>query len=98
MPAEMAQEATGHMNDRMKSCILRLYRSGVHVGEEWQADLVKIRAPGLVLWGAQDQSCPVRFADERQMIKFDTGHWFLLQAPAETAAALKHHWNSAGSM
>ena len=102
VPADLAAQATSHMDDRMKSCILRLYRSAVNVGSEWQPDLAKIQAPGLVLWGVLDQACPVAFADRlaedtqaRQVLKFETGHWFPLQAPAETARALEEHWSSA---
>ena len=102
VPPDLAIEATNHVDERMKDCILRLYRSAVNVGREWQPDLAKIEAPGLVLWGALDESCPVRFADQlgqdtraRRVLKFDTGHWFPLQASVETARALEEHWQSA---
>ncbi len=104
VPPELAAEAAGHVDERMKDCILRLYRSAVNVGSEWEPDLAKIQAPGLVLWGAEDESCPVAFADRlardagaKRVVKFDTGHWFPLQAPAETAKALQAHWRSVAS-
>ena len=33
----------------------------------------------------------------KRIVTFDTGHWFQLQAPAETAKALEEHWHSAAS-
>ncbi len=101
VPPELAAQATEHVGDSMKDCILRLYRSAINVGREWQPTLAEIKAPGLVLWGALDESCPVRFADRlaqdtqaRRVVTFDTGHWFPLQAPAETVEALQEHWQS----
>ncbi len=103
VPPELAAQATEHVDERMKDCILRLYRSALHVGSEWQPALAEIRAPGLVLWGALDESCPVRFAGElakdthaKRVLTFDTGHWFPLQAPAQTAKALQELWRSVG--
>ena len=104
VPAQLAKETMRHVDPRMKDCILRLYRSAINVGREWEPDLVNIRAPGLVLWGAQDEACPVAFAGRlaeatcaRRVVTFQTGHWFLLQAPVETAQALEEHWQSAAS-
>ena len=101
VPADLAAQATAHVDERMKDCILRLYRSAINVGSEWQPALAQIKARGLVLWGALDEACPVRFADQlgqdtraEQVLRFNTGHWFPLQAPAETARALQKHWQS----
>ena len=101
VPPDLAAQATDPVDERMKDCILRLYRSAVNVGSEWQPALAQIKAPGLVLWGALDEACPVRFADQlgqdthaERVLKFDTGHWFPLQAPTETARALQEHWQS----
>ena len=104
VPADVAVQATEHVDNRMKACILRLYRSAITVGMEWQPGLAMIKSPGLVLWGALDEACPVRFSDQlardtraRRVLTFNTGHWFLLQAPAETAEALQEHWKSVSS-
>ena len=101
VPMALAAQATEHVDERMKDCILRLYRSAIKVGSEWQPALAEIKAPGLVLWGALDESCPVRFADQlgrdtraRRVLVFDAGHWFPLQTPAETGQALQEHWQS----
>ena len=101
VPANLAAQATAHVDKRMKDCILRLYRSAINVGSEWQPALAQVTAPGLVLWGELDESCPVRFAEQLaqdtragRVLTFNTGHWFPLQAPAETAHALEEHWQS----
>ena len=102
VPPELAREAATRINPRMKECILRLYRSALHVGAEWQPGLANVRSPGLVLWGALDQACPVGFADQlgrdahaRRVLKFaGCGHWWPLQWPDETAAALRAHWQT----
>ena len=78
------------MDDTMKDCILRLYRSAVNVGDEWEPGLSGITSPGLVFWGVSDTACPVEFADRlardtraRRVLKFDVGRWFPLQRPNE---------------
>jgi len=104
VPSDLAKEAVSHMDDRMKNCILRLYRSAVSVGAEWEPGLANITSPGLVFWGVSDQACPVEFADRlgqdakaRRVLKFDTGHWFPLQKPGDVAQALEEHWEAASS-
>jgi hypothetical protein len=37
--ADAAKATAERVDDRMKDCILKLYRSAVHVGDEWQAGL-----------------------------------------------------------
>ncbi len=104
VPEDLAREVPAHIDATMKDCILRLYRSAVTVGSEWEPGLARITSPGLVLWGVSDEACPVAFADylgrdtkARRILKFDTGHWFLLERPAEVAQALEQHWASGGS-
>jgi len=87
------------MSKQMLSCILRLYRSALDVGSEWQPALSNVVSPGLVLWGLKDEGCPATFADQlghdtkaRRILKLETGHWFPLQGPEEVAKALKDHW------
>ncbi len=71
----------------------------VHVGQEWQPELANITSPGLVFWGEQDETCPIRFAEElaqdthaERVLKLDCGHWTPLQKPREVAEALTAHW------
>ena len=103
VPPDLAREAAARVHPGMKECILRLYRSALHVGAEWQPELANVRSPGLVLWGELDQACPVGFADQlgrdahaRRVAKFKgCGHWWPLQRPDEAAAALRAHWQGA---
>jgi pimeloyl-ACP methyl ester carboxylesterase len=44
VPPDDAREAARALDDTMKRCILRLYRSAVHVGAEWGPDLARLEA------------------------------------------------------
>jgi pimeloyl-ACP methyl ester carboxylesterase len=84
-------DAVQQMDDRMKECILRLHRSALTVGAEWQSDLKDTSCPNLVLWGVKDHACPVSFADflaadlgASRVLKLDTGHWFELETRLRT--------------
>ena len=95
-----AQETVNHIDLTMGDCILRLYRSALEVGKEWQPDLNKVRAPGLVFWGANDETCPVEFADSlasdtdaERVLRLDAGHWTIVEHGAEIAKALESHWD-----
>src|ERR1019366_650227 len=99
VPAAYAAVAAQQLDDRMKDCMLRLYRSAVTVGAEWQPDLKNVSCPSMVLWGAKDHACPVVFADflaadlrASRVLKLDTGHWFELERPEDVAEALEEHW------
>lgn len=98
VPAKSAAETVSRMDDTMKDCILRLYRSAVHVGREWEPELANITAPALVFWGVDDIGCPVAFADRLavasrgSLLRLDANHWTLLQRPEEIAKALNNHW------
>ena len=99
VPAALATASAGRVDPLMKDCILRLYRSAVTVGREWEPELANVTSPGLVFWGISDQACPVEFADRlgretraAQVIKLDSGHWTPLERPQEIAQALQQHW------
>lgn len=99
VPAEPAAVASAHVDDRMKRSILRLYRSAVRLGEEWEADLARITAPGLLIWGENDPYVETRFGErtaERTGARFlrleGCGHWWQSQRPDETAAAVQAFW------
>ena len=101
VPAEDARAAVSYMDERMKECILGLYRSAVHVGEEWEADVARIGRPALVLWSRDDPYVAPRFAErlaERIPGEFvfleGCGHWWPLERPAEAAAALERFWRA----
>jgi pimeloyl-ACP methyl ester carboxylesterase len=99
---DVARGMASRVDDRMKACVLPLYRSAVNVFKEWGADLKPIGKPGLVIWGGSDPYGQVEFARtmaERtgaEIIVFeDTSHWWPAQRPAEAAAALEKHWGAA---
>ncbi len=100
LPLKAAQEAVHNIDPVMADCILRLYRSALEVGKEWQPDLSKVRGPGLVFWGAKDEACPVEFADAlasdthaERVVRLDTGHWTIVEQSHGIAKALEVHWN-----
>jgi pimeloyl-ACP methyl ester carboxylesterase len=86
----------------MKRCILTLYRSAIRVGSEWEPDLRRVVAPGLVLWGEDDPYASVRFGArlaERTRARFVSfprcSHWWQLERPDEVANELQSLWASA---
>lgn len=103
IPEDLARDTARRIDPLMKGCILRLYRSAVTLGAEWEPGLADIHAPGLVLWGERDQSCPVAFADRlgrdahaaRVLTFADCGHWWQVTRADETADALLTHWQHA---
>ncbi len=69
------------VDNLMKNCILKLYRSAVCVGEEWQMALANVRSPALIFWGRNDSECPARFAyrmaecmPTARVVELDCGH------------------------
>ncbi|MBW8698556.1 Lipase LipV [Streptomyces sp. MBT84] len=101
VPAEPAEEMVRHVDGTMKDSILRLYRSALTMGAEWEPALANVSAPCLVFWGALDPACPVRFGRElgvalraSRVLELDCNHWTVLERPAEVAAALEAHWSA----
>jgi pimeloyl-ACP methyl ester carboxylesterase len=99
VPAEPAEEMVSHVDGPMKDSILKLYRSALMVGAEWEPALANVSASALVFWGALDP-CQVEFGEKlglavraSQVMRLDCNHWTVLQKPAEVAAALEAHWN-----
>jgi pimeloyl-ACP methyl ester carboxylesterase len=100
--AELADEVVKHIDGNMAECILKLYRSALTVGAEWEPGLPDITSPSLIMWGSSDPACPVEFADRlgqstraRRILKLECGHWFPSHKPTEIAQALEEHWRSA---
>ena len=101
VPAADAARAGGKLDATMKQCILNLYRSAVNVGAEWEDDLRRVSAPGLVLWGEKDPYASVDFGArlaEKTRARFvqfsECSHWRQLERPAEVAAELERHWSA----
>ena len=98
VPATEATETANRVDDTMKKCILRLYRSAMNVADDWFADLKRIRAPGLVLWGDRDPFVEPRFGDRlaantrAEVVHYDCGHWWQLERPDDVAGALAQSW------
>jgi pimeloyl-ACP methyl ester carboxylesterase len=99
VPRAYAEESVRHVDETMKSCILRLYRSAVNVGREWQGAVEKITRPALVLWSRDDPYVAPVFAERlaarvrgELVLLEGCGHWWPLERPAEAAAALERFW------
>lgn len=102
VPAPDASTTAAGVDATMKQCILDLYRSAVHVGAEWEDDLRRVSAPGLVLWGEKDPYAAVGFGArlaQKTRAAFSPlagcSHWWQLERPPEVAAALERHWSAA---
>jgi pimeloyl-ACP methyl ester carboxylesterase len=100
VPAEPAEDMVSHVDGPMKDSILKLYRSALMVGAEWEPALANVSAPALVFWGALDPACQVEFGEKlglamqaSQVMRLGCNHGTVLQKPAEVAAALEAHWN-----
>ncbi len=86
----------------MKRCILALYRSAIHVAEDWDAELGNVPAGGLVLWGESDPYAATEFGTRLAdrlgaslTVYQDCGHWWQLEQPAGVAAELTALWTRA---
>ena len=103
VPADLAPDVVSHIDDRMKTCILALYRSAVNVGEEWEPDVAKVTRPCLVLWARDDPFVPPRIAERlaarvRGKLHFSEGcgHFWPHERPKETAEVLERFWREQG--
>ena len=101
VPAEDAPALASRVDERMKACILALYRSAVRVGEEWEDGVAKITRPALILWSRDDPYVAPRFAERLaarvrgELVFFEgCGHWWPLERPAEAASALERFWRA----
>jgi pimeloyl-ACP methyl ester carboxylesterase len=90
-----------HVDDTMKAAILRLYRSAVDVGTEWDPGTRGRERPGLVLWGRDDPFAKptggevVAAAANAPLRVFTGGHWAIFEHPDETARVLEELWSEA---
>jgi len=102
VPPDVARETARHVDATMKDCILRLYRSAIDVGREWQPGVEKIDRPALILWSKNDPYVAPIFGERLaarvrgRLVMFEgCGHWWPLERPAEAAAALESFWAAA---
>jgi pimeloyl-ACP methyl ester carboxylesterase len=103
VPPDDARETASRVDDTMKGGILRLYRSAITVGAEWGADLGRLTAPGLILWGELDPYAAPTWGERlagRTGARFGAlpgcRHWWPLERSAEVAAQLTRHWEGLG--
>lgn len=100
VPPELAEEMVRHVDGPMKDSILKLYRSALTMGADWEPALANLSAPALVFWGVLDPACQIEFGEKlgaavraSRMLRLVCNHWPVLQRPADVAAALEVHWN-----
>jgi pimeloyl-ACP methyl ester carboxylesterase len=98
---ERALAVGSHIDETMRDCILKLYRSAINVGAEWGPQVDTITKPGLVLWGADDAYVTPHFAERlgqrtgaRVVVFENTGHWWPVLRAADAARELESHWAS----
>jgi pimeloyl-ACP methyl ester carboxylesterase len=99
VPAAAAAVTGAHFDAEMKAAILRLYRSAVNIGAEWQADVERVTRPALIIWGEADPFADERFAHRlaervrgELLLLPGCGHWWPLERPAEVTDALQRFW------
>jgi pimeloyl-ACP methyl ester carboxylesterase len=97
--AEQAAIVGSHVDDTMKDCILKLYRSAAGGFDEWHDAVDAIDRPGVVFWGADDPYVTAEFGGrlaERTGARLEvfahSGHWWPVTKPAEVAAGLESLW------
>jgi pimeloyl-ACP methyl ester carboxylesterase len=102
VPREYA-ERNIWLTDYGKDSILKIYRSAVHIGAEWQPDLERLEVPAMVIWGRTDPYVPLEFGErlaarmQGELVVLECGHWWPFECPGETAAALLRHWSASAA-
>ncbi|MGV9645102.1 alpha/beta fold hydrolase [Streptomyces sp. NPDC003514] len=101
VPLDLARDMASRVDEPMKDAVLRLYRSALTMGAEWEPGLSAVSAPSVVFWGRQDPACQVEFGRKLgaslrsgEVIEMDCNHWTVLQRPAEVAEILEKHWGA----
>ncbi|MFI7638347.1 alpha/beta fold hydrolase [Nonomuraea sp. NPDC049400] len=101
VPHEHALPMASAVDQVMAESILALYRSAVHVAEEWSPAFADIPVPGLVLAPSDDPFAARDLARESAARAGAAvadlpglGHWWMLQDPAAGAARLAAFWAS----
>jgi pimeloyl-ACP methyl ester carboxylesterase len=99
VPQSDAMTAAEHVDPTMKRSILALYRSAIRVGSEWEGDLGRVSARGLVLWGENDPYVAPVFGSRlasRTGARFAAlpgcSHWWQLERADDVAKELEAHW------
>lgn len=98
---ERAVEMVSHIDDTMRDCILKLYRSAKDGFGAWHDAVDTIKRPGIVFWGADDPYVTAEFGERlaqrthaRLEMYPDSGHWWPITKAPQVAAALQELWGS----
>ncbi len=101
---DQAQEVANNVDETMKDCVLKLYRSAAAGFDEWHDAVDAIALPGVVFWGADDPYVTAdvgeRLAERtgaRLEMFADSGHWWPVTKAAEVATGLDALWASVGA-
>jgi pimeloyl-ACP methyl ester carboxylesterase len=99
VPQADAETTAARIDDTMKDCLLRLYRSAVTVGAEWQPAVDRVTRPHLGLWGEDDPFVSPEFGERLaarvggECVRLaGCGHWWPVVRPAEVARLLEAFW------
>jgi pimeloyl-ACP methyl ester carboxylesterase len=100
VPEAEAKAAAAAFDDEMKACILTLYRSATNASVEWFPELKRAaNVPALILWGEGDPFAGPTFGEKLAknvngtfVVVPGTRHWYELEKPDFTAAALEKFW------
>src|SRR5207249_2565333 len=104
VPLDAAVALNRAMDDTMAACILDLYRSAVDVGIEWAPAFHDVPKPGCILLAGEDPLLDPELAKRATkragatLTELDgVSHFWMLQDPARSAAAIEAFWAKATS-
>jgi pimeloyl-ACP methyl ester carboxylesterase len=92
--------AAARIDDTMRAAVLALYRSAVHIADEWTAGPEPHGRPALVVWGTHDPYGPPEYGRAAatragaDFVAWDAGHWSVVERPDDAAAALQRFWGA----
>jgi pimeloyl-ACP methyl ester carboxylesterase len=96
---EQATEVVKNIDNTMKDCILKLYRSAASGFDKWHDAIDAIDRPGVVFWGADDPYVTADFGERlaqrthAKLVMFpDSGHWWPITKSADVARELEILW------
>jgi pimeloyl-ACP methyl ester carboxylesterase len=94
LPQAHIDQTWALMTRRMKREVLRLYRAtNPESFPTWEREFLALAKakPTLVIWGDKDPYIAPSFAERfnaRKVVHLPVGHWAMIEAPAECAAAI----------
>lgn len=95
----MAAHEAAHWKRESRRAILRLYRTGKHVGAEWDGEIANAPPRGLVIWSGRDpytgmetaETFTARTGADLKIFE-NAGHWSIVECAGELAEVLHSHW------